>query len=1581
MRALLWSAVFQTLLGALFGLVLDTAARATVARDFNGGVYLYNHGDYELAARAFETILEKYPRHARTDEVLFWHGQTLGQMGRHEQALSLFQRLIAEHPKSKLQSKSRFAAGRSLVRLDRHADALEYFSAVLADPASARDKELAADCRIFLAESHLALGHDQEAERFFRAVLSDRKLSVDKRHEAEFGLAKILLRRGRNQEAQPLFARVASRGGRHQAEAFMSLGDLAYADRKYLASLEWYEKVIRAASEAPIGFRTRAIYNGAWSYLALSEVDKSLALFSEVLEDAAAPSEVRADAALRAAHILREKGRLESADRSLTAALALAREHGHAKLSDEILATRAEWSFIDRRYDEASSWLSQVAAREYRFLRLAGQIAYETGRPADAVAYFDSAARVAPGRDDANLCFLDLAQSHFARGAFDSALAGLDFIRQPKADLKARMQPFQARVLHKVGRFLNAARLYEKLAAAYAAHDTGRISRSAAPSAGVSDAGQSQWYRYNAAVAYADAKYISQASRILDEFVHQSAKGDGRLPAPDSVTAAARLLQADLLASQKKYPDALAAYDRAVDAAAAFGPENIYLAHSHRLDFAALYALDRLDEFARAFVASDGSAGSYQFVCDRLLRAGLFESLKVIANEMLTRHPAGPRPFHYLMMANYRLGDLPAAVENQAALARVLKDQPSAALADESFFWAARLAQSGADRPSAVLAYEDYLRRFPFGKYVREARSNLGLLALDSGRPDLAEQKFLELLEGKSETEILSDRELSDVRYNLASVRIEQGRFDDASAILESLLSQKSYESDAACLYKLGYVHAAMKRDTAAEVLFRRAASEKAAPADVVDNALYALFSLLYRGERYADFESEFRRSAGRIAGRTTAARSRFLMGMTFFDADRTTEAAELFSAVRQTGDADLDLDAALRLADCHYNLRKYDLALEGYSRVAGEFLHTRRGLDALYAVGVCKARLGMLAEALEEFNRFLRARPDDPLAVDVALEAARLYISIGDPRRAEDKLTFLEKRGIQGAVLDETRRMRLQVYRKRGDDKNVIEAAKIHRADLGPDVEVSLWAAESALRTGRLGEAIALLDGFDTAVMDDGLRASIGFYRAEALRQRGDTSAADLYGKLLDAADSDIRLAARYRYGRFLAETGEDTGAWQMLSSVLSHPAARQTPFFQDAVRFALASAKSAGRPGDVSSLCATFASDLTAKPDRKLTAEYELWAALALQKTEEALAAAETLLSLGVDSARQDEIRMIQVRMAVSRGEAGRPILEDLVKKGRRESWTSAAAEALLAAAVKEDRHADVIQIVRLMQSKLGEIAPAALYARAMAHIAMGDTRAAIDQFRRAADETSPDTFHAAWSAFRVAQEELTDHRPAKARPFLRTAWQRRGNLDEVASRETGRQLVDILFELEDAAGLREVAADSRLPVVPGGLDLPAGLAAWIDKDYSAAAASLAKVDHPDRRIRQMTADSLKFSADTHAAIRAYEKIAEEEGTASAAAALEAAALYGSIGKTAEGLIAGYKILAEYESDTTTDLAADALLVICALYADSGDADKFRASAEELSRKYPKSRQAGEAAKLASRRSFGLIMDGKSR
>lgn len=71
------------------------------------GEIFYAQKQFEPALQAFDAVLERFPKNAKTNDARFMKGQTLVQMGRRNDGAEEFRALIAEAPNSDVASRAR----------------------------------------------------------------------------------------------------------------------------------------------------------------------------------------------------------------------------------------------------------------------------------------------------------------------------------------------------------------------------------------------------------------------------------------------------------------------------------------------------------------------------------------------------------------------------------------------------------------------------------------------------------------------------------------------------------------------------------------------------------------------------------------------------------------------------------------------------------------------------------------------------------------------------------------------------------------------------------------------------------------------------------------------------------------------------------------------------------------------------------------------------------------------------------------------------------------------------------------------------------------------------------------------------------------------------------------------------------------------------------------------------------------------------------------------------------------------------------------------------------------------------------
>jgi TolA-binding protein len=78
-----------------------TTDQAPEAQYYIGEIY-YNKKDFDSALKAFDTVLERYPKNAKTDDARFMKGRALVQLRQHNDGADEFRALVKESPRSEL---------------------------------------------------------------------------------------------------------------------------------------------------------------------------------------------------------------------------------------------------------------------------------------------------------------------------------------------------------------------------------------------------------------------------------------------------------------------------------------------------------------------------------------------------------------------------------------------------------------------------------------------------------------------------------------------------------------------------------------------------------------------------------------------------------------------------------------------------------------------------------------------------------------------------------------------------------------------------------------------------------------------------------------------------------------------------------------------------------------------------------------------------------------------------------------------------------------------------------------------------------------------------------------------------------------------------------------------------------------------------------------------------------------------------------------------------------------------------------------------------------------------------------------
>lgn len=1005
-------------------LVPALSSSADFATDYNSGVVYYKHGEYELAAASFESLVKQYPRDPKLDAAMFWCGQSYIQVGRYADAVAMNRRLIRTYPSSTYRMDALMSGGAAAESIESYPDAAWFFSTAAAEESADDKTHFAAMSK--LADIYLRTGDNARAEKVLRHIMADESATRAAREEAELKLNQILERTGRGGESRPRGNAGLRVSEAAMAEDYMRRGDDAFAAGRFGESRSWYEE-IRRRDSLPSNFRISAIYKIARTSMAMGEIEKARTLFSDIVASKDALPGDRADAALQLARIYRDAGRWQEADDAAANGERIAQWAGLSGVQEDVLFFRAETAYHLKDFDGCLERLVRLNESSHRAQRLKGLALSDLGRFAEAQESLDRAVNTSPDDASRRQIYLHLAQNSYRAKQYEDVIRHLDQVRHPPPAQAATSAVLRADALMALGRFRDAAALYGGMAAE------------------ASDSESKSRYRYMAALASFKERNFSWAEKLLTDL---STMG---MPAGGMSDPAAFL-------------EAATEVDNAIEFAMP--------GRSAALE-------DQLDQI----LANAPSIPLYLLALERLQSKERYESMPKYAQaaQRMTRPPDE----FFGKVVRYRL-NAARAMNDRSGEWKALEDlkkwvvlHPKSDIAGDVDIWRADLALRTGESAMAQSAYASYLKEYPDGRYAGRAHLGIGKIAYQAGRLKDADAAFQKVLAGKSATQITADSNLAQVSAELASIRMRQNRASEALSLLVPLDGLESYRADPSFTHMLATAHVATGDCAGALPYLRRLADRRDAPADIQTRAVESIFACQNPATDAGQMEKDYRRYGERIRNPAFHAKMKYEFGMKHYRAGRYNEAVPYLESITEPAESDQVLEAKVRLADISYQRSDFAGALDIYTRIVRVYPDSKWADECRALMELCKAKVGRSADALAGYEQFLKRYPNSPLAPSVLFEAAKLYLKGEDVDAAERSLIAFEKNAA-GEQLRESMRMRIDISKRRGHHAQVIEHVRAYREKFGMMPAIAADAAVAATRAG------IPYDAFDIAAQKD---------------------------------------------------------------------------------------------------------------------------------------------------------------------------------------------------------------------------------------------------------------------------------------------------------------------------------------------------------------------------------------------------------------------------------------------------------------------------------------------------------------
>ncbi len=951
----------------------------------------YARRRWELAAEAFGTYLQRFPKHPKAEQSVFFMGEALSQQGRPERAAKQFAEYLRRVPEGPYARAARFRLGEAAYLAGQFQEArrdLEAFDQKHPDDA------LGAYVLPYLGE--IALGEDNAAEaadRFRRAL--KRFPNGPLQNDCRLGLARSLGRLGKHQEASKLYqALVAQHLGSLSAEARFRLGALQYARGAYGDATATLQPLEEHASAGP--WRPRASLVRALALRKLGQFDGAAALLAGITSDPTVG--VRAQYWLAA--VRKDQKQWDAAAKIL---LAAARQHpedslipamrfhaGHALLRAGRATEAAEQFDVVLKLDErAGTWLDdaamgriQIAMRKKDHQAVDRQAKeflqrFPDSSLADDVRRTWASSMLARGKHTAALDVLrplakiERDQPHFVENRYLLALAyrgkgelgeALDLLEPAITDGKASRRPqanarlLRTTLLVELERFDDAV---EPLEAFLATGPTGRRAIKARAQLALSLARLGKWKTARA-----------QLQTLLEQH------------APHPMVAAAVEQLAEVAYGQRNWAEAAELFTWMVERS---GREPYVLRGLSGLGWTQLESgqlapaaatFERLLDREPEAQSAARAAWARGYILERL---GRLDAALTTYHTVIDRHPESRQMFD-LLLAAARLHDRMEQREKAATLyRRITTEYPKQAGLDAVLYeWSWTLLDGKRPEEAAAL-FERLRKEFPESRYWADATYRLAERAA-AAKDQAGARRLVD--------EVLAAKPSADLEQHALALKCQVNatdqRWDQVVRTAEQLI-EKHPESPFRLIAELWV----------AESLYRRAdygaAAERldalTAKAQAHDESWLAIIPLrraqiLARNKKWADayrlaskieqdypgFDSLY--EVDYLLGRCLAARAEF---------DEARGAYRRVIGSPQGAKTETAAMAQWMIGETYFHQKNYEAALREYLRVEILYDFPRWQAAALLQAGKCHEQLGQIDEAKQLYRCLVETYPDSP--------------------------------------------------------------------------------------------------------------------------------------------------------------------------------------------------------------------------------------------------------------------------------------------------------------------------------------------------------------------------------------------------------------------------------------------------------------------------------------------------------------------------------------------------------------------------------------------------------------------------
>ncbi len=382
----------------------------------------------------------------------------------------------------------------------------------------------------------------------------------------------------------------------------------------------------------------------------------------------------------------------------------------------------------------------------------------------------------------------------------------------------------------------------------------------------------------------------------------------------------------------------------------------------------------------------------------------------------------------------------------------ILKDYPDSLYTDYIQYQLGLVLLKASNFDGAIMSFLSLKKNFPDSKLLDDATYALGLAYFQ--KEDYASSKeILEKFQGEFKDSSLRPQGA----YLLGTSLYNLGKFAQGIEVFKDIIRMYSHDSEivqkaeyeiADCFYQMGDEKEAMER-------FKTLRS-KYPDSKLTAEVIWWLGQYYYRLNDFVLARRYFSSLIRDFPQSNLVASCYYALGSTYAEEAQYQEAIDNFKKVVELGNSDLAGTASIAMADVYAREEKFDLALQIYNQVAGEYSNLAHLIYPKAADIYCK--INNYAQAIDLYRKSLEVVPLRQMA-DIQFRLAETEKLGGQTQAAiEDylKVAYLYSENQALAI-----KSLLRIAAIYEEKENFPEAVNIYKRIISMNVEEAKYAQE----------------------------------------------------------------------------------------------------------------------------------------------------------------------------------------------------------------------------------------------------------------------------------------------------------------------------------------------------------------------------------------------------------------------------------------------------------------------------------------------------------------------------------------